>query len=337
MRRTLVLVPLLIVCGSLLTWSGFAQQKLAQTGMKFLNVGTDPRAVALAEAVTAVEGNSTALFFNPACMARIDGLANVAAGQVQWIADIKYNFASLSINPGGGEYGVIGLMVQTVDYGELQQTVRSGNAQGYEDLGVFTPKGLMVGLGYARALSDKFALGGNVKWVQQNLGQAIIGYDASNAAISSENEASVFAFDFGLTYRTGFKSLEFGMVVRNFAKEVRYVNEGFQLPLTFKIGVSMNLFDLTSINKEMHRFLLTVDAEHPRDYPERIRIGGEYVFLDLLALRAGYISVADEQKFSYGVGLHKNLGSVGLGLDYAYTPFGVFGDVHRFAFQFTWI
>ena len=337
MRRTLILLPLLLVCAIVLTGSGFAQQKLGQTGMKFLNVGTDPRAIALAEAVTAVEGNSTSLFFNPACMARIDGLANAALGQVQWIAEIKHNFASVSVRPGDGEYGVIGVMVQTVDYGELQQTVRSGNDQGYEDLGSFTPKGLMVGLGYARALSDKFALGGNVKWVQQNLGNAIIGYDASSAAISSENEASVFAFDFGLTYKTGFKSLEFGMVVRNFAKEVRYVNEGFQLPLTFKIGVAMDLFDLTNIDKQMHRFLLTIDAEHPRDYPERVRMGAEYVFLDLLALRAGFISVADEQKFSYGIGLHKNLGSIGLGVDYAYTPFGVFGDVHRFAFQFTWI
>jgi len=104
-----------------------------QTGMKFLNVGTDPRAIALAEAVTRRRGDSTSLFFNPACMARIDGLANAALGQVQWIAEIKHNFASVSVKPGDGEYGVIGLMVQTVDYGELQQTVRSGNDQGYED------------------------------------------------------------------------------------------------------------------------------------------------------------------------------------------------------------
>jgi len=155
-----------------------------------------------------------------------------------------------------------------------------------------------------------------------DLGNAIIGYDADNAAISSENEASVFAFDFGLTYKTGFKSLEFGMVVRNFAKEVRYVNEGFQLPLTFKIGVAMDLFDLTSIDKQMHRFLPDDRRRTSARLSRRVRMGAEYVFLDLLALRAGFISVADEQKFSYGVGLHKNLGSIGLGVDYAYTPFG---------------
>jgi hypothetical protein len=58
--------------------------------------------------------------------------------------------------------------------------------------------------------------------------------------------------------------------------------------------------------------------------------------MNLLALRAGFVSLADEQKFSYGVGLSKFLGDVGLGVDYAYTPFGIFGNVHRFSFQFTW-
>ena len=337
MRKAPIVVPILLIACVVLTLPGFAQQKLAQTGMKFLNVSTDARAVALGEAMTAVETNSSAMFFNPACMARLDGMANVSLGQVSWIADIKHNYGSVAISPSGGEYGVLGVMVQSVDYGDLLMTVKPGNAQGYEDLGTFSPTGLMIGVGYSRALSDKFALGAIAKWVQQDLGEGVVSYDANGQAITQGNKANTFAFDFGLTYKTGFKSLNFGMVVRNFAKEVRYINEGFQLPLTFRVGVSMNVLDFTAADKNMHQFLLTLDAEHPRDFAERIKIGGEYVFLNLLSLRAGFISRADEQKFSYGVGLHKTLGSVGLGLDYAYTPYGLFGDVHRFAFQFSWI
>jgi len=337
MRRMSNLVPILLVCVCVLTWPGLAQQKLAQTGMKFLNVGTDARSIALGEAVTAVEGNASSLFFNPAGMARMNGLANVSLGRVEWIADIKHNYASVALSPAEGEYGVIGVMVQTVDYGTLNMTIRSSNDQGYADLGTFKPSGTMIGLGYSRALSDKFAVGGAAKWVHLNLGDGVVAYNADGSTTSQGNATSVFAFDFGIAYRTGYKSLQFGMVVRNFSKEARFIDEGFQLPLTFKIGLAMNLLDFTDLDREMHKFLFTIDAEHPRDFPERVRVGGEYVFMDLLALRAGFISRADEQKFSYGVGLHKNLTDFGLGLDYAYTPFGVFGSVHRFTFQFTWI
>lgn len=50
--------------------SALSQDKLAQTGMQFLSVGTDARAVAMGEAFTTIEGRSSSLFYNPACMAR---------------------------------------------------------------------------------------------------------------------------------------------------------------------------------------------------------------------------------------------------------------------------
>ena len=126
------------------------------------------------------------------------------------------------------------------------------------------------------------------------------------------------------------------MVVRNFSKEARYVTEGFQLPLTFRIGLSMNMMDFLDVDKEMHGLIVSIDAEHPRDYPERMKMGLEYVFMQILSLRAGFISLADEQKFSYGVGVQKAFGTYGLGFDYAYTPFtGGFDNVHTFTFKFS--
>jgi len=340
MRRTLNLVPILLVAVGILAWPAIAQQKLAQTGMKFLNVGTDARAISLGEAYTAVEAGSASLFFNPAGMARSGALANASLGQVQWIAEIKHNYGTLAISPANGDYGVIGVMVQTVDYGDLNMTVRSNDDKGYVDLGTFSPAGTMIGLGYARALSEKFAVGGVAKYVRQNLGHGVVGVTSGAGGTSYTSQSNVeelFAFDFGITYKTGFKSLEFGMVVRNFSKEARFEDEGFQLPLTFRIGLAMNMFDLTKLDPETHQFLLVIDAEHPRDFPERVKVGGEYLFMKILALRAGFISRADEQKFSYGVGLQKAFSSFGLGFDYAYTPYGLFDSVHRFTFQFTWM
>ncbi len=332
-------VAIVLVLAGLLGYSATAQVKLGQTGMKFLSVGMDARASALGDAYTAIEGGAASLFYNPAGIARQENLVTVGLGQTQWIADINHNFASATFAPAGGSYGVIGVMAQVVDYGDFQGTIRSSNEQGYVDIGTFNPKGTMIGLGYARALNDKFSVGGSAKWVRQNLGPATVGLSGSDI-ISSRNVASVFAFDFGILYRTGFRSLTFGMAVRNFSKEAQFQSEGFQLPLSFRIGLAMNVADFISVDQEMHALMLVVDAEHPRDFKEQIKIGAEYTFMKIVSLRVGYVTPADEHDISYGVGVRKDLGGIGLGVDYAYTPFStgsqtsVFGNVHRFSFQF---
>ncbi len=312
-----------------------AQQKLAQTGMKFLNVLPDARAAALGEAMTSLEGPASSLFFNTASMGRMTGLSSMFVSHTQWIADIKHMYAAAAFSPFDGEYGVIGFNFQAVDYGVFEETILWNNDAGYLDLGTFKPSAIMVGIGYARALNDKFSVGGNVKYVRQSLGDGTNALAANGDPVKVSNTTSVFAFDFGILYKTGFKSLNFGMAIRNFAKEVMYQKEGFQLPLTFKVGVSMNALDMTDADPTMHKFLIAVDAEHPRDFAEQVRLGGEYVFMDILSLRGGYVSGGDEYGMSYGVGLKKDFDGFGLSLDYARTPFGVFGAVNRFSFQFS--
>ncbi len=337
MRRLVTaLIMILVLCGVFRTPPAYGQQKLAQTGMKFLNVTVDARAAALGEAYTAVDGYATSMFFNPAGMARVPNVVNVALGRVMWIADINHNMAAVSFRPWNGDYGVVGLMVQTVDYGELQGTVRTSTDQGYLDVGTFNPKATMIGVAYARSLSEKFAIGGAAKWVHQNLGAGIYAIADDGSYLDRTDITNVFAFDFGMMYKTGYKSLQFGVAVRNFSQEARYIDEGFQLPLMFRIGVSMNLADLwdNSTEPRMHELYFSTDAEHSRDYPERMKWGAEYLFDHVLALRAGFISLADEQKFSYGVGLQKALGGYEFGFDYAYTPFGIFDNVHTFTFKF---
>lgn len=325
----------------LVTAIGFSQaerkstDKRAQAGIKFLTITTDARAGALGEAFTSLESPSSAMFFNPAGMARLEGFATISLGQVSWIADINYVFGSVALNPFDGKFGIFGVSVISVDYGEFNGTIRSdANSRGYEDTGNFSPSAFALGLGYAKALSDKFAVGGNLKYVKQDLASAITGFSAEDDHLKTNYSADVAAFDFGIIYRTGFKSLNFGMNVRNFSKEIKYEEESFQLPLTFKIGVSMNAFDLLLAGQENHDFLVTVDAVHPRDYDEQLNLGGEYLFMKTFALRAGYSTPADEHGFSAGAGLQKALKNYQLALDYAYTPFGDFDYVNRFTVQF---
>jgi hypothetical protein len=317
--------------------------KLAQTGMKFLSVGVGARQAALADAFTAVDGNSVSMFYNPAGMARLGGLAEASVGQVNWIADIKQSYATVAFNPFGGDYGVFGLSLQYSDYGDIEATILANNTQGFLDVGTIHPNAYAVGLGYARALTDKFSIGGNVKYVRQDLGSGITqatytgtagAYTGATVVSENKNAVDVIAFDFGLIYRTGFKSLTLGMAVRNFAREVKYQKESFQLPLAFRLGVSMNLFDLTGFDSEKQALMITVDAEHPRDFPEQMKIGAEYVFMNMVSARVGYIGPADEHNLSYGLGFQLGMAGTKLGLDYAYTPFGIFNNVQRFSLRF---
>jgi hypothetical protein len=75
---------------------------------------------------------------------------------------------------------------------------------------------------------------------------------------------------------------------------------------------------------------MSVDASHPRSYPEQLRVGFEYSFLETFYGRLGYVGNSDENNITYGFGLQK----FGFAIDYAYTPFGVFDNVQRFTIKF---
>jgi len=305
-----------------------AKEKLAQTGFQFLSVGQDARAVAMGDAYTTMEGISNALFYNPAGIARANSMIDLSANMFTFIADIKHLSFAGTYSPLDGQYGVLGFSLQAVDYGELEPTMVWQNPDGYIDLdNALNPSALSVGIGYGRLLSEKFVVGGQIKYVTQYLGENMI---PGKGMV--KNIAGALAFDFGTIYRTGYESLAFGMSVRNFSEEIKFEEEGFQLPLTFKIGVSANLVDFAMPDEDEHQVMLLVDAVHPRSHAEYLNIGMEYEYINTFALRLGYISGQDETDITYGLGLKQ----FGFGIDYAYTPFGVFENIHRFTIHFSY-
>lgn len=304
-------------------------EKSAQTGFKFLSLSMDARASAMGGAFTALDvTNSVAMFYNPSSMAYMEGAFDLAVMRTQFIADINYSAGSIAFRPRDGLYGVIGVSVAAVNYGEIEETIYDA-ANTYRDLGTFEPSALVVGVGYARALSDRFAIGGNFKYARQDLGTFAVGTTEGGGFTTQDYNKGTGAFDFGVLYKTGFRSLNFAMSVRNFSPELRYEQESFELPLTFRIGVAMDVIDLTSMDPSMHSFRLAVDAERPRDFAEQVIIGGEYVFMNTLALRVGRSFPTDTEQFNVGAGLQQELSGFGFAVNYAYTSYDVFDAVHR--------
>ena len=342
---TLLLIAALVLVPSVFAQAGLSPdtevetEKRAQTGMKFLSTSVDARAAALGSAMTAeFSGSSVSMFYNPASMAFMEGQGHASVGITEFIADINYNIASAAYRPGGGNYGVFGISIMSVDYGDFIGTIRADNEQGFIETGSYSPTGLAVGLGYARSFSDRFAAGANIKFVSQNIGDDFVTSQdfATGSVVSTESYSqSTVAFDFGIVYATGFRSLIIAMSARNFSRELTYVRENFELPLTFQIGVAMNRMDFTSMNTDTHSLMLHVDAQRPRDFNEHLRFGLEYTFMNIISLRGGFeqLGLDEEQGVSLGGGLKYAVNNIRFGADYAYTDFGLFGNLNRVAIQ----
>ncbi|PIP76675.1 MAG: DUF3308 domain-containing protein [Ignavibacteria bacterium CG22_combo_CG10-13_8_21_14_all_37_15] len=320
-----------------LTPSGFAQKKLAQTGMKFLQVSLDAKMAGMGDAATALDNlGVNGLFSNPASIARQTNLIDATTGQVNWIADIKYYAGGVTFAPENGQYGVLGVSFLYVNYGDFISTVR--NNQGYVETGIFNPNAYAIGLTYGKALNDKFSIGGSVKYALQNLTSGIV--DITDAVLTQTNyKPNSLVFDFGVLYHTGIQSLDFAASIKNFSKDIQLEREQekFQLPLTFRVGFAYNLSDMLQIDKNDYSIQLAFDSVVPRDNVEEVDLGVEFKFMNSFALRGGYLSGKEgEYNLTYGLGFGKAIEGFYVGLDYAYIPWNSdsFSDIHKFSIHF---
>lgn len=307
-----------------------AQKKLAQTGFQFLSVVSDACGGAMADAMTAYPTKSNSLFFNPANMANMTTTMDAAFSQNSWIADIKHQTFSGAYRPWLGKYGVLGVSFQNVDYGDIQGTMVWGNKDGFIDTEILNPSSYALGIGYALALSDKFAVGAQVKFVKQYYGKSVTIDQNYNRDVKKYVE-SMMAFDFGTIFKTGFRSLAFGMTIRDFSGEAKLEQDGFQLPLMFKMGLSMNTFDFILPNQQDQTLFAGIDAVHPRDYPEYVNLGLEYGLKKMLFLRGGYMLNHNEFNLTYGFGIQY----MGFSFDYSNTPFDEFDNIQRLTMRFS--
>lgn len=301
-----------------------AIKKVAQTGLQFLKVDVGARPAAMAGAYNMVGEDATALFYNPAGIGKMESGFDLFVGRTEWIANISYNAMGLVKNL--GPWGNVGLSFINADYGnDIIGTQVADNEKGFIETGNLDFGAYAVGLAYARQLTNKFSIGGQAKYAYQHLGQSTL-----NEGATVKNKVSGVAFDFGTIFYPGFKSFRMGMSINNFSTEFKYQKEGFQLPLTFKVSFAMDALDLLGEHK--NSLLIALDAVHPRDYTERIHLGGEYLLMDMFAFRAGYKFNYDEEGLTAGLGFCGDIGGLDIKIDYAYSDFGVFNMVNRFSF-----
>jgi hypothetical protein len=301
-------------------------KKIGQAGLQFLKIDPSARSAALGGAVTVLDFSSAAMYYNPAGIARIEKAFDINFNTNQWIADIQYHsFGAAYVFEGIGTFGISGIFS---DYGDIPGAQRADNDDGFVKTGNIDVNSYAFGVSYGVNLSSNFAIGATARYVSQNLGNSIM-----NDGSSKKNEVTGLVFDFGTVFYPGWESLRFGISVKNFGDELTYEQESFETPLTFTMGLAMNVLDLTSA--EDQTLLLTLDAVHPRDYTERIKVGLEYQLFNMFAFRGGYKTNHDVEGFSGGIGFFYDFSGVGLRIDYAYSDIKYFDAVQRISAGFS--
>lgn len=308
---------------------GQGVDKIAQTGMKWLSIPVGARASGLGGAYTSMAADAGAVFWNPAGLALTEG-RHIFLNQTRWIADIDVNAASATY--AAGTLGTFGLHFMTVDWGNLNGTRFTGGAELYEETGAFSPESWVLGVSFARRVSNKFSFGGTLKFLHENLGSTLEGSFASPEKYEAKME--MVAIDFGTIFYTGYKDLRIAMAVQNVSQEKEYRFEAFPLPLSFKFGAAMNILQLMESVGSDQSITLAVDALHPRDFSERLHFGVEYSFKKMFFLRTGYKTNYDEENITLGGGARLTMGNTAFGLDYSYLAFDNFDAVHMFSFDF---
>ena len=292
--------------------------KVGQAGFKFLSLGVGARNTSMGEAAATNEGDAVSMFWNPAGIVSMEN-AGFFAGYTQWFAGISQSSAAVVVPISW--LGHIGLSVSMVNYGDVEATVipssSNDNDIGYLDNGIIKPSASVYAFTYGKSLSDRFQFALTVKYAYENL--------------VAMNKGSI-AFDFGTIYKAKVHDIKIAVVMQHFAfSELSYINEDFQLPLTFRVGFSADALSLFGVDTESSKLNLAIELAKPIDYSERTHLGAEYWYKDFLALRAGYKFNYDTEGLTAGFGVKYS----GFEFRYSFVNHGsLLGSVNRFGLLF---
>ncbi|MDH4069558.1 MAG: PorV/PorQ family protein [Ignavibacteria bacterium] len=308
--------------------------KVGTSAAKFLSIPVGARALGMGGAFVAVADDASAMFWNPAGIAQ-NYQAEAMFSHSQWIADINFNYGGVTSPL--GDFGTLGLHFTSLSLDEMERTTID-QPDGTGEF--FSVGSIEVGVSYARYLTDWFAIGANVKYINERIWNST---------------ATGWAVDIGTLFTTPFDGLKFGASIANFGTKMqidgddlltqkdispisgnnanvnaRLTTDRFDLPLTLRIGLSYE-----AIEDEDQQLLVNIDAMHPNDNTESVNIGAEYtLFRKIFAIRAGYkaLGIRDsEEEFTFGGGINYNVAAdLRLKFDYAFESFGILNNVHKF-------
>ncbi len=328
----------------LCAWPQFGQansdlSKTGTTAAAILEIPMSPRGLAMGSAVIANYPDGATLIWNPALATQFKA-PQVSLMIMPWLVGTNIqNFTA--IVPTG--YGVVGVYLSTWSMGDMlvrNEYYQQGTGE------KFDAGDLVLGLSYARELTDHFAIGGSIKYIQERIWH-------TTAAGWALDFGTIFRIDLGQGLRIGTTLTNYGSEMKMTGRDLYHYhdpNESMQgnndniissyetnrwpLPLAFKIGLSTEL-----LNTRLLRWTVEIDAIHPSNNYGSWNVGTEVYLGKYLALRGGVERcLLKDESCSPGLGLGLNLplaDNFKIQVNYGFRDYSDLGFAQSFAFDFS--
>jgi len=319
------------------------------SAVPFLRISPDARAGGMGDVGIATSPDANASFWNLGKSPFATSRTSIAATYTPWLKDLGLNdvyLASLAGYHQLDEEQAVSASIRYFSLGNIQFTDFAGN-----DLQSFRPREYSIDLGYSRKLSERLGAGIALRYINSNLagGQAVNGVQyKSGKAVA----ADLSLFHSGVD-ETG-RGLNWGITLNNLGSKISYTSDAQQkdyIPANLGLGAANTwVFDETSkltLGLDINKLMVPTppslsDDSTLEDYRNKsvisswvssfgdaggfgnemkeyqISIGGEYVYNDQFALRAGYFYEdklkGNRKYFTLGAGLKYNV----FGLNFSY-------------------
>lgn len=280
-------------------------QSAGNTGLAFLKFGYGARNIAMGDAGASASNDLSALYYNPSRLVSFEENQAMFMHS-EWIQDVTSEVGGIKWNMFSLPWAV-GFNVTSV--ADIEVRERPGEA-----ISTFNANYFFLSLSSGFKVIEDLDFGTTIKYIYEGI----------------LNDQSVgYGLDFGLNYLTPVNGLTASTVIRNIGSMNSLNLVGTKLPLDFRLGGAYN-YNLQSSKLD---FIVTGEFQKYLDADDfHINAGGEVVYDETFAARAGYQTGYEARGFTAGVGIA--WGS--LRFDYAYTPFSLgLGNANQFSLQFS--
>jgi hypothetical protein len=344
MKRLFVGVTLL-----LMILAGIAEaqtsDRAGSVGALFLKLGMSPRAAALGNTYMGISDDVTGVFLNPVSIAKLEG-THFFISELEYLIDMRAIAGAVCFALPENIGGRLAIHYTGFLSGDMTMTTEE-DIDGILTDRQFSWNEMAIGATYARAFTDRFAVGLGAKYVRTDV---------------ADYYSQTVAFDIGTMYKTGWRNLRLGMSVTNFGPDMKFNGEykntyisgiwtstvmedygWYPLPISLQVGIADDFY----FAEDMLRITPAIDYSHPNDLAERIHVGAEFGYDEMFFVRGGLFMDMDESdiedpvdpgdealdrfmEFRFGAGVRISNAMV----DYAWQDIEALGSVHRFAVGF---
>lgn len=307
------------------------QSKVGTATAQFLNIPVGGKAVGIGGAFSAVASDASALYWNPGAISR-NGKNSLYASRTNWLVGSSHQWIGATVMV--TRQDAIGISINSLDYGDREKVTTVAEPDGTGEY--WTASDFAMALSYSRNLTDRFSIGGSIKYIRQQIWH---------------ESASGMAVDLGLLFITQFNGLRISSTLSNFGGELqlngrdllhridldpenegnnetivaRLKTESWPIPLSFRVGAAMPVIKTSAL-----QLTVAADAIRPTDNTEILNVGGEVQLFKVLYLRSGYQTLFRDDSQSgltAGLGLGIPNPYAQIEFDYSYQEFELFNGV----------